>query len=307
MSVENCDLSKLPFVFIGNPKQLPASPGVYFACTDDLRVKYVGMSENLRQRHQNHDRQQDFHAEKVQKICYIATTQDLLGLEDRYIKHFNPVLNRKGKVSQEIVDNSEYSSKVPDNPEQFLNWYANVCRQEVQVKEDKEQYKERAITLVDELGSVKSGNTCKSYNVQPCGSLRIQSLGETIYTDEVQALEKDLKNIQNLVLGWKQNQSRILEEINKPKTLAQEEKDLLIQRRKIDDALKFNRQLQEQYKLKEACDHCDDQTNLLDVEELIIEAEMKRDLAKGKLETRKQYEDENGLSHSRKKIVFLKK
>jgi hypothetical protein len=231
-------------------------------------------------------------------------THDLAGLEAQYIKYFNPIINRKGKNSQDIPNTSGYDHRVPDNPDSFLNWYANLYRQETQIKEDKEDHKERVITLVDELGSIKPRNKCKTYAVQPCGYFRLQSNGETIYTDKVQPLQEHVRKAQNSLAELEHDRKDLTETINRSLILSQEIEDLLVQRHEIDDALELTRRLYEESKLE---DHSDDKIRLSTLDSQITEARTRLDLERGRLENRKQYEDENGLSHPRKTLFFHKK
>ncbi|GAB4199354.1 MAG: hypothetical protein Fur006_49960 [Coleofasciculaceae cyanobacterium] len=89
-------ISSLPRVPINQLKNLPATPGVYFALDDAERIWYVGkaVKQTLRDRLASHERLSDFKVAGVTHIAHLAMDEgDIDYYEENAKKRFAPPLN----------------------------------------------------------------------------------------------------------------------------------------------------------------------------------------------------------------------
>ena len=96
-TVEDVDLSALPFVPLSEYRHLPNVGGVYFATSGD-RVCYIGAANNLFARWRNHQSLYRFFQEKDPRIVWIVVNnrQQRHALEQSCIKRFKPLWNVGG-------------------------------------------------------------------------------------------------------------------------------------------------------------------------------------------------------------------
>ena len=89
---------------IHNLKKYPNVPliGIYFLwCYDD--IVYIGQSIDILKRLYDHRKNKKFTS-----YSYIeCDVKDLLSLEEKYIKTYNPILNKTHSISNNIINNTE--------------------------------------------------------------------------------------------------------------------------------------------------------------------------------------------------------
>ncbi|MFN6519196.1 MAG: GIY-YIG nuclease family protein [Nostoc sp. CreGUA01] len=100
----NLNYKEMPILPYIQRKKLPAKPGIYYVGNSTSPVMYVGLSRNLKSRHINHHRQEQFEAIENAYIRYRVVTEDLLvtivdltgtlrKLEKQAIDYYKPILN----------------------------------------------------------------------------------------------------------------------------------------------------------------------------------------------------------------------
>jgi hypothetical protein len=102
----NLNYQQMPVLAYSQRQDLPAKPGIYYVGNSDCPVMYIGLSQNLRNRHLNHHRQEDFEEIENAVIRYQVVTEDLIAkisnlaenlrrLEKQAINYYQPELNQK--------------------------------------------------------------------------------------------------------------------------------------------------------------------------------------------------------------------
>lgn len=102
--VELIDPFSLPSVGYRQRSQLPKASGIYFAIVNE-ELLYIGQSYNLYYRWQYHERRYDLKALGDITIAWFTTIDksenERWKLEEAYIDHFRPALNRTLKHTEE--------------------------------------------------------------------------------------------------------------------------------------------------------------------------------------------------------------
>lgn len=142
-------ISKLAKVNLNNANDLPDSGGLYFAIDDASRVWYVGIaSESLRDRHQKHERKEDFkkHCTKIAYLPY-GDEEDLRDWEAAAIDKYNPPLNANLKEPELPIVDLGYSK------EKYLQRYREIKLLLESLEQELEDLKPAIVTLVEENGA----------------------------------------------------------------------------------------------------------------------------------------------------------
>ncbi|BAZ36703.1 XRE family transcriptional regulator (plasmid) [Calothrix sp. NIES-4101] len=94
MHIAEVDPLTLPSLPLGERKQLPSCPAIYFVMESD-RILYIGKTINLAQRLAVHSRQKQFASFGAIHIAWHECSDiDMLGqIETALIKYFKPLLN----------------------------------------------------------------------------------------------------------------------------------------------------------------------------------------------------------------------
>lgn len=111
IEAKSVDVSSLPFVQLEEEFLLPAVPGIYFAIAVDGTVQYIGRSQNLRARWQQHHRKIDLKQMPGVRVAWLQVDMpELLPLiEEALINHFEPPLNgspvtKEKRLKQKLVN-----------------------------------------------------------------------------------------------------------------------------------------------------------------------------------------------------------
>ena len=110
--IPSFSINKLPRISLGDFKNLPDSPGIYFALDGASRVWYIGISTtSLRNRHSNHEKMPEFKDNNIQHIAFFIWNdiEELESWEIGYIQKFNPPLNLNHKAMSLPQINLGYS------------------------------------------------------------------------------------------------------------------------------------------------------------------------------------------------------
>jgi hypothetical protein len=110
------DIQSLPSWPICDRDQLPHAPGIYFAIGDDDSLLYLGRSNNVWYRWQNHHKHDAIAAASPLfriSVLVVHDIDSLPALEARYIRAFDPPLNDATSYEDYGVDGSE---EILDHP-----------------------------------------------------------------------------------------------------------------------------------------------------------------------------------------------
>lgn len=146
-------IKKLAKVTLNNAQNLPDSPGIYFACDAAYRVWYVGISSSLRNRHQQHEKHDDFILNNVQYICFLMWNDedDLEEWEHEYIQKFNPPLNNN------LVDPELPIIDLGYDKSQYLARYKEIKLIQKALEQELEELKPNLVSLLEENdGKIKT-------------------------------------------------------------------------------------------------------------------------------------------------------
>jgi hypothetical protein len=92
--VSSIFLDTLPSVAFCKYRELPTSPGIYFARLPNGNAAYIGSTINLQQRWTNHHMSQELEENGCVTIAYyLCKEEELNQLEHRMIQELNPSLN----------------------------------------------------------------------------------------------------------------------------------------------------------------------------------------------------------------------
>jgi putative transcriptional regulator len=101
--------TKLPSLPLDMKEVLPGSPGIYFVIDKNDVIQYIGRSQNLHRRWQNHHLDLEFGALEEVRIAWLAISDPtlLIPIESALISYFCPQLNKAlVKRDQEIGKSS---------------------------------------------------------------------------------------------------------------------------------------------------------------------------------------------------------
>jgi hypothetical protein len=95
-NANNINLLSLPFVTFEQKNKLPQSAGVYLVLDEYDKVRYVGLSKNIKGRWARHHRMPEFSLLGLVKIVYLEVSDASLlpHVEIALIQHFSPDLNK---------------------------------------------------------------------------------------------------------------------------------------------------------------------------------------------------------------------
>lgn len=113
----NLHWKQMPCIAYSQRKELPASPGIYFVGNLDGPVMYIGLSRNLKARHINHHRKNQFESIKNVEIRFRTLPtelsdniqdigQSLIRLERQAIFFYNPPINSTAVPSESAFPTS---------------------------------------------------------------------------------------------------------------------------------------------------------------------------------------------------------
>lgn len=88
---------ELPSVKLAEKSQLPGMPGIYFVIDGEGKIRYIGLSVNIKVRWVVHHKLKTFRDIQEAKIAYflVKNTLSLTQIEIALIKHFEPDLNER--------------------------------------------------------------------------------------------------------------------------------------------------------------------------------------------------------------------
>jgi hypothetical protein len=179
--IPNFSIKKLGKVSLGDHNNLPDSPGIYFAIDSASRVWYVGIStSSLRQRHSQHEKQQQFKKNKVQHIAYFVWNdeQDLNEWEFGYIQKFDPPLNMNLTQKDLPQINLGY------NEEHFVSRYKEIKQQIALLSLELEELKPNLVTLLEVNGGKLKTSDFSGYT---------QSRRSWQYSKEIETKKQEIK------------------------------------------------------------------------------------------------------------------
>lgn len=112
-------ISKLPKTPIDRIDMLPEASGIYLVSDEAKRVWYVGKSDNIKERHQQHEKRDLFltnSCKTISSFCW-GDANDIEDWEQENIEYYQPPLNWNGLKSHEFplvnlgYDKSQYFSR----------------------------------------------------------------------------------------------------------------------------------------------------------------------------------------------------
>ncbi len=175
------NMSKLPRTILGS-HDLPEAPGIYFAIDAAKRVWYIGKATNLRQRHSQHERLNDFKLNRVQYIAYFAweDADDINMWEQECMEKFKPPLNDLEGSEELPTINLGYDKS------KWLDRYKE-CRLLIDaLTAELEELKPNIVTLLEENdGRIKNENYSAYLNKRNSYS----------YPENIIELENQLKKL----------------------------------------------------------------------------------------------------------------
>lgn len=103
----------LPSVRIADRKQLPKSPGIYFAVNANNEVLYIGKAVNLHKRWHRHHRYIELCSIEDIRLCWIETAEidALEEAEETLIERFSPLLNDSPIQDETFKSQAQRKSK----------------------------------------------------------------------------------------------------------------------------------------------------------------------------------------------------
>lgn len=147
--IPSFSIKKLAKTLLGDYRNLPDSPGIYFALDSASRVWYVGISTtSLRSRHAKHEKLSEFKQNKIQHIAYFVWTDvdDLEEWEIGYVRKFNPPLNMNHVYKELPHIDLGYGE------ENYINRYKEIKEQIALLEQEMEELKPNLVTLLEREG-----------------------------------------------------------------------------------------------------------------------------------------------------------
>ena len=172
-------LKKLAYTPFTDIKNLPASPGIYFAVDGAYRVWYVGIASNLRDRHMSHEKKNQFLEKKCWGLRYFLwdDMDDLQEWEDEAIHHYQPPLNQKEGYDLPLV-NLGYEE------DHYFDRYNELKEMEKAIKEELEQLKPNIVSILENQNNRFRTDKFYAY---------LNRRRSYQYSDEVEQLSTQLK------------------------------------------------------------------------------------------------------------------
>lgn len=177
LNVSEINPSELPFVCLKDKKHLPGVPGLYFVTDNSSRVRYVGISRNLKVRWSVHHKLKDFDTLEDVKISFIEVGKisALNTLEIEAIAKFRPDLNKtKGEMRSCVRAFADCPSC---GSESYGNGYTALGTQRYRCLNsacDVRSFVLSGNPVGRPVGSTKSIGSCPN-----CGSTRTKKTGKT--------------------------------------------------------------------------------------------------------------------------------
>ena len=147
--IPSFSINKLPRISLGDFKNLPDSPGIYFALDGASRVWYIGISTtSLRNRHSNHEKMPEFKDNNIQHIAFFIWNdiEELESWEIGYIQKFNPPLNLNHKAMSLPQINLGYSE------EKYISRFREIKSIMSLLEQELEELKPNLVTLLENEG-----------------------------------------------------------------------------------------------------------------------------------------------------------
>jgi hypothetical protein len=172
-------LKKLAYTPFTDIKNLPASPGIYFAVDGAYRVWYVGIASNLRDRHMSHEKKLQFLEKKCWGLRYFLwdDMDDLQEWEDEAIHHYQPPLNQKEGYDLPLI-NLGYEE------DHYFDRYNELKEMEKAIKEELEQLKPNIVSILENQNNRFRTDKFYAY---------LNRRRSYQYSDEVEQLSTQLK------------------------------------------------------------------------------------------------------------------
>lgn len=193
-------------------EQLPAIIGVYYIHKSDGEIIYIGKSNNIKKRINQHFTGTQPKSKKIQllvaAVTYEATGSELVALlkESEEIKKIKPIYNRA--LRRTIFTHALYSYKddhgyinlkidVVDGRKKPITTFSN--------RESAKQFLHKAVesyTLCQKLSGIyNTKGSCFNYNIKTCNGACINKEDIEIYNERVlQLIEKNSYSNQNLAI-----------------------------------------------------------------------------------------------------------
>jgi hypothetical protein len=172
-------LKKLAYTPFTDIKNLPASPGIYFAVDGAYRVWYVGIASSLRDRHMSHEKKPQFLEKKCWGLRYFLwdDMDDLQEWEDEAIHHYQPPLNQKEGYDLPLI-NLGYEE------DHYFDRYNELKEMEKAIKEELEQLKPNIVSILENQNNRFRTDKFYAY---------LNRRRSYQYSDEVEQLSTQLK------------------------------------------------------------------------------------------------------------------
>ncbi|MDN3667113.1 exonuclease domain-containing protein [Algibacter miyuki] len=204
--------NKLDSKFLNILDGLPSITGVYYIHNAEGDIIYIGKSNNIKKRLNQHFTATNSKSKKIQKlvsaVTYEATGSELVALlkESEEIKRNKPLFNkalRRSKFTHALysfIDENKYINlkiDVADGRKKNITTFANIQSGKSFIMNAVEEF-----NLCQKLSGIyKTKTSCFSYDVKNCEGACIQKEAPELYNKRVNALiEKNSCNNKNMVI-----------------------------------------------------------------------------------------------------------
>lgn len=191
---------------------LPSITGVYYIHKADGEIIYIGKSNNIKKRINQHFTNTNHKSKKIQvqvtAVTYEATGSELVALlkESEEIKRVKPIHNRA--LRRNIFTHALYSFKDEDN---YLNLKIDIAdgrKKPITTFSNRQSGKSFITKVVEDYnlcqklaGLYKTKSSCFKYDIKECEGACIQKEDPEIYNKRVQTLiDKNSYTNKNMVI-----------------------------------------------------------------------------------------------------------
>ncbi|MDO5968842.1 exonuclease domain-containing protein [Flavivirga aquimarina] len=193
-------------------KELPAITGVYYIHKANGDIIYIGKSNNIKKRINQHFTNTNPKSKKIQaqvaSVTYEATGSELVALlkESEEIKRIKPILNRA--LRRTIFTHALYSFKDENDYINLKIDIADMRKKPITTFSNRHSGKNFIIKAIEEYslcqkltGIYKTNNSCFNYDIKTCKGACVQKEPTESYNKRVELLlSKNCYSNKNMVL-----------------------------------------------------------------------------------------------------------
>jgi hypothetical protein len=186
-------IKKLSRVLLDDHRNLPEGSGIYFLIDNAMRVWYVGISNNLRKRHTQHEKIELFKESGCTWIAYLqyGDMGDLIEWGRCYIEKLDPPLNTIHKTSLPLTDLGYEKSK-------YIERYQEIKLMISALEREVDELKPNIVSIIEDHGGrIKTGKFNAYLVERPVYkySSEVESLRVILKEKELQEKENGIASI----------------------------------------------------------------------------------------------------------------